>query len=536
MPSFPSFSTIALESPMHDFTNSTTMNVLSNLDTYFGSLIAYIDALFCTLTAPFTSLSSPSERIPYWRQRISSPKIVTVTRTQIQYVHAPRTMATRASFTEHHRKDIESERTSRTSCVENNTPALRIVGVVPGNLPTSSTPLDCLSQRAMTISANDVTPPGPSTTRSSDTRRTPRTSSYARPSPPGFIYPHAIVPQREQAIHTKLSHREIVPKADSRAIMDTTIDLPEMPMGVVIFMCVCMVLGLIWSVAVWRVNYALGASDAEEQQTVSRHGKKRGIWGRLMVRNEKRKTDKKGKEKSLDKTSKYAPIPTTSSTSSSSASTHSRSGGEPVTSTATGVVTQRRSAYDSDDEDDQTPFIRMRKLPRRSVNAQKIAGNPPQQSSPHSPALAPWYGSNLCTEATPVSPENPYLPVPPQRPRSEGDYVKAHTAFFTPGASSLQPSISKTHARTPSPAHTDSGSSPHFSFEDFDALEAQNPRPDLLRAKSDDGSDGGIRRNWSWINTVDGAVNAAVNGFVRWTEDDGGEEALLLPMRKVEKE
>lgn len=57
-------------------------------------------------------------------------------------------------------------------------------------------------------------------------------------------------------------------------------------------------------------------------------------------------------------------------------------------------------------------------------------------------------------------------------------------------------------------------------------MEAQTP---LITTHLGSKKEAGVKKNGSWLDMVDGAVNRAVGRVARWTDGDG-EEGLLLPI------
>lgn len=137
------------------------------------------------------------------------------------------------------------------------------------------------------------------------------------------------------------------------------------------------------------------------------------------------------------------------------------------------------------------------------------------------------------------SPLNPYLVPPNQslqpsmrriRPRGSSEWAEEHRAFF--------------EGRTPVSAETAahvSGSSSRHSLSDAEledveseAREAQGRRASLALATERGELDGRAYRSWVDLGlaAVDGAVDRVTGKIVRWTDDGGDDEALLLPLAK----
>jgi hypothetical protein len=123
-----------------------------------------------------------------------------------------------------------------------------------------------------------------------------------------------------------------------------------------------------------------------------------------------------------------------------------------------------------------------------------------------------------------MSPCNPFL-VPlrrgaktPRVRRSSVDWVAEHRLFFA----------ADTALRT-----EDEVEQEVRSLEDceLEALEAQTAMPGPV-------AEGGRQRRIGWMDRglemVDGAVDRLVVRIVEWTDDDGEDEALLLPLARVD--
>jgi hypothetical protein len=123
-----------------------------------------------------------------------------------------------------------------------------------------------------------------------------------------------------------------------------------------------------------------------------------------------------------------------------------------------------------------------------------------------------------------ASPQNPFLTPPGKKGktlrvrRSSEDWVAEHRLFFA-AATALDTD--------------DNVEQEALGLEDCElgALEAQTamPRPTV---------DGGRRRRADWMDRglemVDGAVDSLVGKIVEWTDDNGEDELLLLPLAKGE--
>lgn len=144
---------------------------------------------------------------------------------------------------------------------------------------------------------------------------------------------------------------------------------------------------------------------------------------------------------------------------------------------------------------------------------------------------------SIPTDAMDWSPANPYL-VPPgqsararnqrRKPRGSGEWAEEHRAFFL----SSSREASEQHSRASSA--TDSLSESELDDIEAEAREAQGRRPSLgrkLRYHSGYGEAG-----TSWVDLslamIDGAMDRAAARIVRWADDNGGDEALVLPIVK----
>ncbi|OAG04699.1 uncharacterized protein CC84DRAFT_1206308 [Paraphaeosphaeria sporulosa] len=248
---------------------------------------------------------------------------------------------------------------------------------------------------------------------------------------------------------------------------------------------------------------------AKKQQNESQRRWWDCIWGRQHVL----------RQTLADKPQKYTPL-----TSGSSIGTNSITEGAPTTA-ATSATPERA---------ENTP-IRLRKLMPATKRQQ-----------PPSPSLPPWQsptptrnttlvthnqGQRNSSSATFSSPANRFLPYPLQ-PRLSSEYLAAHGAFFSKPLPTPPLPQSSAHL-SPYPSRSASPGS------DLDALEAQSDsvvEPRRSRSVRSvmhiaDGVDRTGEKLWigRWIGAVEEGVNKAVDAVVRWTEDEGAEEGLLLP-------
>ena len=151
------------------------------------------------------------------------------------------------------------------------------------------------------------------------------------------------------------------------------------------------------------------------------------------------------------------------------------------------------------------------------------------------------------TTSTLSSPPNPFLNPPKNGllapsnglvKRSSTEWKRDHAAFFaspphTPRSTSPAPSYHSSSDNVPA-SHS-------LETEDIEALEAGTRSPSSSgpgsHSSKEESPNGGImRKSLSWIDQGLELVDGAVDGFVarvgRWTDDDGGDEALLLPVAR----
>ncbi|KAK7188984.1 hypothetical protein PSPO01_05093 [Paraphaeosphaeria sporulosa] len=292
-------------------------------------------------------------------------------------------------------------------------------------------------------------------------------------------------------------------------------ELPDIPLSVQFALFVCLGAGSLWSILVWLINlpHICPKHNAQnghnKQQNESQRRWWDCIWGRQHVL----------RQTLADKPQKYTPL-----TSGSSIGTNSSTEGAPTTA-ATSATPERA---------ENTP-IRLRKLMPATKRQQ-----------PPSPSLPPWQsptptrnttlvthnqGQRNSSSATFSSPANRFLPYPLQ-PRLSSEYLAAHGAFFSKPLPTPPLPQSSAHL-SPYPSRSASPGS------DLDALEAQSDsvvEPRRSRSVRSvmhiaDGVDRTGEKLWigRWIGAVEEGVNKAVDAVVRWTEDEGAEEGLLLP-------
>lgn len=183
---------------------------------------------------------------------------------------------------------------------------------------------------------------------------------------------------------------------------------------------------------------------------------------------------------------------------------------------------------------------------QRRLSSSPAAG--PRFSHPPAP-LHPV--SHSQTPPTAPSPVNPFLDPPssslahpgtavPLVKRTSLEWKTGRAAFFSPKTTT---STSVSRPVSPAPSHTNEHSSEAFELDvsDIEALEAGTaPLTGRKHARSESccssPGNGLIGKSKSWIDEgvglVDGAVTAFAAKIGRWTDDDGGDDALLLPVAR----
>lgn len=396
----------------------------------------------------------------------------------------------------------------------------KIHGIVPGALPNS---------RYDSHSPSLSWPTGPqfAAPTTTELESGSRHSNYPYPSPPGSMYSTSIVPTATHKTLQHLAQHTGSMQRTSSSYYPTPLgridyELTYLPQGIkLLFLATLLfvVLGFAWALIVWLTNFPPGAW---------------GIWNSSYDPDRTyRQTSKE--RRPLDKPSKYAPRSSRAMKNSMAnspkilAATHPSSHHLHVDEAIT-------SAYD-----DET--IELRVLPQQRSSARqpeqsfrdhiytehrRTASNPSKSLHLHTPVL-PCAISN---------PPNPYLQPP-----------NIHLAPPTPGDSKIRTSSEWLTERavffsssTPAPApslHTSSLTSAAYSLNTHD-IEAQEAGTALLRhsrSRSYDSSVSGesmLRRSLSWLDQglgmVDDAVSRVAGGISKWTDDEGGEEGLLLPV------
>jgi hypothetical protein len=156
-----------------------------------------------------------------------------------------------------------------------------------------------------------------------------------------------------------------------------------------------------------------------------------------------------------------------------------------------------------------------RRAKGQSVRRRRMAYSTP---SPSPVSMGPLHGGGV------ESPQNPFLTPPGKKGktlgvrRSSEDWVAEHRLFFAAATALDKDDNLEQEALD-------------MKECELDALEAQTtmPRPTV---------DGDRRRRVDWMDRglemVDGAVDSLVENIVKWTDDNGKDDVLLLPLAKGE--
>lgn len=169
------------------------------------------------------------------------------------------------------------------------------------------------------------------------------------------------------------------------------------------------------------------------------------------------------------------------------------------------------------------------------------------------------------TQPTPPSPPNPFLRPPntqarfltpgahveePLISRTSSEWIADRAAFFSsqspPPASSYPHTPRSSHPSTHSPTYPSSSSSDTYSLDisDIEALEAGTaPLTGHKRSTSSgsggSGENGALKRSLSWLDQslgmMDEAVTRVAGGIAKWTDDERGDEGLLLPLAREKR-
>ena len=378
-----------------------------------------------------------------------------------------------------------------------------------------------LRATALSPLAISSAPPSTISTMRSVSKATPvpaSASKYPRPSPPSFFYPVPIVPQQNH----DLAPRNMTP--NTHVLRHTAeFDLPDIPTACYILLYACIALGALWTLVAYCVNFPPGllASTAEkgsEKRKRKQRGRdvgKRGWWEKcknvLYFRNATSGGPKK--KKPIDKPSKYAHVPTSDESSSVGTEMGEGEGG-----LATGTSASASTPWFRAQQDAQDIELKQRQ-PQLHALCTRIPSSGPVSPIVHRERQSRASSVSLPLHATPLSPLNPYLP-PLLRRRNSAEFQREHERFFSQGQR---------------------GSPGAVTFSSPEDLEAQTPtRVTFGDGERGDNKDnrmnrknGTHKRNVSWLETVDGAMNWGVERMVKWTLEGGADEqdeGALLPV------
>lgn len=403
-----------------------------------------------------------------------------------------------------------------------------------------------------------------------------RASHSPRPSPPTFLYPEPIVPKMNEGGNSTSwnSSTGLIAKLDY--------EYTYLPLVLKFVVFGFMALGTIWAIIVYWVNFPPPFLQRQDTRRANRKRmkKNRGDDGtgflpewvlRCLGRKGGYEQLKMKKNKPDDKPSKYAPLPDLDS------------GLSTATALLVGHANKNQSIELKSRKQQQCPSPPPKPEHLRyasSLSPQSVWGTRDEkilmEQSAHLPRedrdrdgvgtrghtrvagtpSLPMSMSPLSANGdSPCSPRNPYIPpIPTLRTRSSAEWLAEREVFLSNPRNN--PTDAPTllhhhHHYTPSP--TPSYSSYSHS-EDLDALEAQVPsnRSSVfsLRSYLNNGSTQNLdnrsgnangnrsekRDGRSWLDAVDGAVTKAVGKVARWTDDDDGNEELLLPVAKGKTE
>jgi hypothetical protein len=403
-----------------------------------------------------------------------------------------------------------SPQTPADLAVERPTNGVDIYGVIPG--------LRSPSPRAA--------PPTFSTIAASTGNTLPHTrtktsnSKYPRPSPPGFLYPLDIVPRHATAMSSPSQGfpqtQQSSPGLGRSAAPSNVIWY--LPYGLEVLIFTIVVLGLVWTVLIWGVNYAAEVSDANSKEREKGKGNSREEGG-------------KKKTKPVDKPSKYAPA----ARRRSSTCENERVAQNPS------ATTSARKIYKHENLVGEVELTQ-RPRHRRQVSHPVASSNftigsdvsTPRKPSPTPPRKTPTSPSNPFPSPPFTSPTHLAPPSVPLKPRSSAEWLAERELYFS-------------HT-TPTPRNPSHRSiSPNSTFDldtaQLEALEAGVtpivPRTSNLRTPRSSGSEK-ERKRGSWVDLglgglrmVDDAVGVFVGKVVRWTDDDDDWEGeMLLPVSR----
>ncbi|KAF2826816.1 hypothetical protein CC86DRAFT_381890 [Ophiobolus disseminans] len=349
----------------------------------------------------------------------------------------------------------------------------------------------------------------------------PRRSTYPRPSPPGFLYPEAIVPRSvyENSDLIQYHPDTLCNMADGNAIW-------YLPYGLEMLIFTVMFLGFAWAILVMLINFPPRTwtyFQIESQQIKSRKIVGEKSWWTCMVawRPWNKQGEEKKERRPFDKPSKFVKLPSISERRASEEAAIA------VTSSAQtpSLYMQRNVHLSSPANAHGEAGIELTHRPQHRFPASQNHTYTTHRRATSSPATANRFDlASPPTSPTIASPPNPFLHPPnahlpiPINPRNSTEWKAQHTQFFS---------------STPSPGHSSASSSadpdeyPPMNTADIEALEAGTaplgPRSPTKKRAKDSWADLSLAR-------VEDAVNGWVEKVVRWTDDDRGvREGNVLP-------
>jgi hypothetical protein len=386
-------------------------------------------------------------------------------------VATTQTASTRKPHTKTHTKYVTITTTDDTFSLSPQTPSPNtalVHGIIPGrsHSPSLSTALSTMTTPKL---------PGRSTLIT-----LPRRSTYPRPSPPGFLYPEAIVPH---SAYTYQHHPHTVQHPEG---MDNNTHnvFWYLPFGLEVPIFAVIMLGLTWAGLAWCITFP-----------------PRTWW----------KSDDKKERRPLDKPSKYVKY----------------SGGEQGEGET--MYLHENTHINISPREDNEGEVRRRKRHRHHISP------PLHESSKSTPGMTIRLG---VPSPALSSPRNPFLHPPDPHtsrqtlnPRGSAEYMVQHARFFadtTFSPSIYSPTLS-VHSRTPSSSASEMGDYATMDTADIEALEAGTGAELTPRWASETG---GHERKTSWVDLSIGKMEDVVSGWVeslaKWT--DGSDEELVLPV------
>ncbi|KAH6882426.1 hypothetical protein BKA58DRAFT_373304 [Alternaria rosae] len=420
----------------------------------------------------------------------------------------------------------------------------------PRSLPHS--PRSSYDVAGLKLSKSATTIP---TTPIADKQPSPHRSSYPRVSPPGILYPDAIVPHGATQYSNPLqdpnaiTHNELPYHPSIMGRVDY--ELAYLPPGYKILFVgtvAILALGVMWTVMTCAISMRRGSKAGSAE----RKGKK--------------DVGNNGEERRpIDKVSKYAyrhgsqsGIPLDEGLDSAMNSDSAVTSAAQIPFSYIGdngnVVESIEMKYRPQHT---TSHNRPRSRPIRSEGHDRTYTTHRRFSS--SPSAGPRFGLTLAptlsvppspTPSTPSnkSPINFFLDLHPKGllspdasatlvKRSSLEWQAGRAAFFAPTTTTSNPASG---SASPTLSYTAGNSNETFELDlsDMEALEAGTaPLTGRLHSGSSSPSNRGsrlIRKSKSFVDEgvgmMEGVVDRVAAKIARWTDDDGGDEALLLPV------